>query len=91
MTQKHVEKAALTYLGDSIAVLLTLSDEGSKRFDDFASTHQGERLAILVNGEVVSAPVVREKRFGGTIQILGAFSQQEAEDLATALNAKPKK
>ncbi|MGY6502320.1 MAG: protein translocase subunit SecD [Acidimicrobiales bacterium] len=43
------------------------------------------RISIVVDGTVISAPSVRQPEFFGQVSITGAFTQDEAEDLATAL------
>jgi preprotein translocase subunit SecD len=43
------------------------------------------QLAIVLDGEVISAPSVNEPRFNGRVQITGQFSEQEARDLAETL------
>ena len=73
-------------------VALKLTAEGTKRFDDEAAKHHGDQLAILVNGKVVSAPVIQASKFGGALQISGLLTtQKEAKQLATALSSGLKK
>lgn len=73
-------------------VVVKLTDEGTKRFDDEAAKHLGDQLAILVNGKVVSAPVIQASKFGGVLQISGLLkTQKEAQELATALSSGLKK
>ncbi|MBL9179636.1 MAG: hypothetical protein JNM65_16355 [Verrucomicrobiaceae bacterium] len=89
---KDVEKAGVMYGGEGWSILVQLTAEGSKRFDEFAAQHLGDRLAILIRGKVLSAPVVREKKYGGRISVAGGFTQEKALSLAKALNdnaAKP--
>lgn len=73
-------------------VVVKLTAEGTKRFDDEASKHRGDQLAILVKGKVVSAPVMRASEFGGVLNISGLLTtQKEAQELATALSSGLKK
>ena len=83
-----IEHASFAQQDQEVMVLLKLTNRGAKRFDDQAELHLGDRIAILVRGKVVSAPVVREKNFGGNIQIAGSFSKDEAFALIAALNTK---
>ncbi|WP_395742796.1 SecDF P1 head subdomain-containing protein [Prosthecobacter sp.] len=71
------------------AVSVRFSPEGAERFDAQADKHFGEQLAILINGKVISAPIVRARKFSGSVEISGNSTQKEAEDLATALQPKP--
>jgi len=74
-------------------VTLAFDDEGAKRFADVTEvlgTHGGQepigRLAIVLDGELQSAPTVRERIGGGRAEISGNFSQREAIELANILN-----
>lgn len=95
INQRHVLEAkaiADAAHQGSWLVRIRLTDEGTKRFDAEAAKHQGDQLAILMNGKVVSAPVVRASKFGGTLEISGLLtSKSEAEELATALNVGGKR
>ncbi|MEZ5385314.1 MAG: protein translocase subunit SecD [Prosthecobacter sp.] len=70
-------------------VILKLNSSGAKRFDELASIHYERRMAIIVDGEIHSAPVLNERRYGGTAVISGGvkgFTETEADTLATLLN-----
>lgn len=88
ISDSDIERATVALVDQQFVIMLTLTDRGAKRFDKFAETHLGERIAISVRGKVVSAPIVREKKFGGQIQIVGNFSEEDAVTLVSALNAK---
>jgi preprotein translocase subunit SecD len=68
------------------AVSFTLNPEGAKKFEAYTSAHIGDRMAIVLDNRVRSAPVIR-----GTISdsgiIEGSFTVQQAEDLALVLRA----
>jgi preprotein translocase subunit SecD len=68
------------------AVNFKLTDEASARFADATERMVGKRLAILVDGKVVSAPTVRS-RIIGSGQITGNFTEQEAQRIAEGLTA----
>jgi preprotein translocase subunit SecD len=53
------------------AVNIVLTADGALAFDALAAAHQDERLAIVVDGIVVSAPTINETRFGGRAILLG--------------------
>ena len=64
-----------------------LNRRGGRRFADFTGQHVGDFLAIVLDGEVVSAPVIRD-RIGASGQIeLGNSPIEEARDLALVLRA----
>lgn len=60
---------------------------GAKSFDRITGANVGRRMAIVLDDTVYSAPVIRERISGGSAQITGSFSEQEAADLAIALRA----
>jgi len=69
------------------AVSLKFNSKGARIFDRLTKNHVGERFAIILDGEVNSAPVIRERISGGTAQITGNFSPAEAHNLAIVLRA----
>ena len=68
-------------------VSFTLDRVGSKRFGKATSTGVGKQLAIVLDGKVVSAPVIREAIVSGAGQISGNFTFQSATDLALLLRS----
>ncbi len=64
---------------------LNLNSRGSALWDAMAEKYYQQRIAIVLDGEALSAPVIQERRFGGRAQISGNFTQRDAKDLATAL------
>ena len=68
-------------------VLFELNRRGGREFQRVTGAHVDERIAIVLDGEVVSAPVVREEIRGrGSIDLAGA-QMAEANDLALVLRA----
>ena len=63
-----------------------LTPGGAVRFGEATGNHIGDYLAIVLNNEVRSAPVINS-RIEDRGQITGGFTQQSAEDLAVLLNA----
>jgi len=68
-------------------VSLEFDSEGSKLFEDLTRKNISKRIAIYLDGEVVSAPTVQEAISGGKAQITGNFSMEEAKELVQRLNA----
>ncbi len=68
-------------------VNLRMTDEGSDVFERITGKNVGERLAIVLDGVVKSAPVIRNRIPGGRAQIEGIDSIEEARDLAIVLRA----
>lgn len=68
-------------------VQLQFDSEGAKIFDRVTFQNIGRRLAIVLDGKVYSAPVIRDRIPSGQAQISGNFSSQDASDLALVLRA----
>ncbi|MBF0569408.1 MAG: protein translocase subunit SecD [Candidatus Omnitrophica bacterium] len=68
-------------------ISLTFNNEGSKNFADLTQKHVGERLAIVMDNEVLSAPNIREPILTGTAEITGDFKFEDASMLALALRS----
>ena len=64
-----------------------LNSQGAQIFGDFTSKNVGKRLAVVLDGKVYSAPVIHERIGGGSGQISGGFSVQEAGNVAIALRS----
>jgi preprotein translocase subunit SecD len=60
---------------------------GARLFDQVTAANVGKRFAIVLDGNVYSAPVIRERISGGKAQISGSFTEKEASDLAIVLRA----
>lgn len=73
--------------GGQPAVNFTLNTEGAKAFGDYTANHIGEPFAIVLDGEVLSAPTIQAYIAGGSAQITGGFSVEEAEQLAVLLRS----
>ncbi len=68
-------------------VSITFNSLGAKIFEDITAKNVKRRLAIVLDGNVYSAPVIQEKISGGEAQITGNFTMEEAKDLAIVLRA----
>lgn len=65
----------------------SLNAEGARIFGDFTGANVGKRLAIVLDKKVYSAPVINERIGGGSGQISGGFSIDEAHNVAIALRS----
>ena len=68
-------------------VSFTLDRVGAKRFGKATSSGIGKQLAIVLDGKIVSAPVIRDAIVSGSGQITGNFTFQSATDLALLLRS----
>ena len=68
-------------------VTFRLDNAGARTFAAITQAHVGSPFAIVLDGKVLSAPVIREPIAGGAGQISGNFTVQQASDLAALLRA----
>jgi preprotein translocase subunit SecD len=68
-------------------VALEFDDIGAKLFEQITGANVKKRLAIILDNNVYSAPVIQERIAGGRAQITGRFDTKEASDLAIVLRA----
>lgn len=89
LTGKYLKKSELSFdaTTNKAEIQLQFNDEGAKIFEEITSTNVGKRLAISIDGQILSAPTVQEKISGGKAQITGDFTADWARDLVKNLNA----
>ncbi|OGT96845.1 MAG: protein-export membrane protein SecD, partial [Geobacteraceae bacterium GWB2_52_12] len=68
-------------------VAIDFSSLGAKLFDQVTAANVGKRFAIVLDSNIYSAPVIRERISGGSAQISGNFTEKTAADLAIVLRA----
>jgi len=68
-------------------VSLNFTNEGGEKFAEITRRNVGKPLAIVLDEEIVSAPLVQGEITGGSAQISGKFSLEEAKSLSIQLNA----
>ncbi len=87
-------RASMGEMTGGYQVNLEFTQEGGRLFADLTREIAEEnqrtgtigQLAIVLDGELYSAPTVRQEIRGGRAQITGRFTQREAEELANVLN-----
>lgn len=90
----HEVRAAVDTHFNRPYVALEFNEEGTKRLADLTRKNVGERIAIVIDDEVQTAPVVNEPITGGRVQLsLGALKAhtaalQEAQDLAAVIRGQ---
>jgi SecD/SecF fusion protein len=87
LSGKHVEGAGVGHdpATGSPYVSFSLRPDGAQLFGEITQAAIGERLAIILDGEVISAPRINGAILGGNGQITGSFTDKEAFELATSL------
>ena len=68
-------------------VSLNFDSKGARIFERLTEANVNKRLAIVLDNNVYSAPVIKDKISGGRAQITGSFTMDEARDLAIVLRA----
>ncbi len=90
LTGRYLKSARLEFggtTGQEPVVALEFTKEGAKIFEELTEKNVGKRLAIYIDNQLISAPVVQEKITGGKAQITGNFTIEEAKKLAQNLSA----
>lgn len=91
LTGADLKKAQVTFgqasgrAGPQVAVEFT--SEGSKKFAEITKRNVGKPLAIFLDDQPISAPIVEQEILGGSAVITGQFTPEEAKNLAIQLNA----
>ncbi len=85
MLGERVSAANAGYETQGWTVNLRFDSEGTKQWGEMTGKNVGERLAILLDGKVMSAPVIRSAMYGGSSEITGNFNEASARKLSSAL------
>lgn len=72
------------------AIGIVMTQAGQKRFADVTRDSIGKRLAIIIDGQIYSAPKIMAEIPGGKATISGDFSRTEAQELVSKINASRK-
>ncbi|HUQ30033.1 MAG TPA: protein translocase subunit SecD [Candidatus Paceibacterota bacterium] len=92
LTGRYLKNAALQFGSGATAglaapqVLLNFDAEGAKLFEKLTTDNVGQILAIFLDGQPISTPVIQEPIPNGTAVINGTFTAAEARDLVRNLN-----
>jgi protein-export membrane protein SecD len=89
LTGRYVKKAQLVFdqISNRPQIFLEFNDEGEVLFEELTGKNVGKPLAIFLDNNLISAPVVSEKITGGQAQITGQFTLQEARQVVERFNA----
>jgi preprotein translocase subunit SecD len=68
-------------------VSISMNSAGAQVFERITAENVKKRLAIILDNNIYSAPVIQDRIAGGNAQITGSFTTQEANDLAIVLRA----
>lgn len=89
LTGRYIKGAQLSFDGTTNAPQISLSfnDEGAKIFGELTGELIGKPLAIFLDNNLISEPMVQEKITGGNAQITGRFTIAEAKQMVARFNA----
>lgn len=88
LSGRYLSKARVEFnptTGEPI-ISIEFDDEGRELFAQITKEHKDEVLAIVLDGVIISAPVIIDEITNGNAQISGAFTPEEARDLVRDLN-----
>ena len=85
LTGRELSTAAPEIYEARPEVSLEFTRKGAGIFKEVTGKHVADRLAVVLDDVVYSAPVIREKITGGKARITGRFTMDEAKDLAVVL------
>ena len=87
ITGDFIQDASLQYNQNEPVVAFSFNKEGSDLFAKMTSENVGSRFAIVLDGSLITAPVIRESITGGSGQISGGFTNETANNLAIILKS----
>lgn len=87
LTGEQLTDAQASFNESQPVVSFAFDALGAKKFAEATTQHVGKRFAIVLDNQVISAPVIREPILGGRGIISGSFSVEAAKDLALLLRA----
>ncbi|HEY4493234.1 MAG TPA: protein translocase subunit SecD [Candidatus Paceibacterota bacterium] len=88
LTGRYLSKAILEFTAQRQPyVTLIFNDEGAKLFAEITKANIGKPVAIYLDGQPISEPIVQGEIPDGKAQITGGFTPQEAKQLAGRLNS----
>ncbi|RMD60817.1 protein translocase subunit SecD, partial [Candidatus Parcubacteria bacterium] len=88
LTGRYITGAQLSFdTTGAPQVSLTLNSEGAKIFEELTARNIGRPIAVFLDGNLITMPVVRQKISGGKARITGSFTVDEAKQLAERFNA----
>ena len=87
VTGEHLVDARAAFDDGMPVVSFKFDSFGGKKFGEATQNHVGERLAIVLDNEVISAPNIQTAILGGSGQISGNFTLESAQELALLLRS----
>ncbi len=84
---ENLKDAQATFQQGEPVVSMRFDAIGTRRFADATKKYVGQQFAIVLDGQIISAPVIREPILTGSGVISGSFTTEDAQDLSLLLRA----
>ena len=88
ITNDDISFALVVSLQGRSMVELTFTEAGSQKLAQLTQDNIGKRVGMLIDGKLVTAPIIRAPLLEGTAVINGDFSDEEADRIATGIMLK---
>ena len=88
ITGSLLQRASIQFGQNSqdVAVVLQFNSEGKELFANVTRDNVGKVLAIILDGQIIQTPVIREAITDGTAQVSGSFTPEQASEVVRQLN-----
>ena len=86
VNESHVDSAFVVMQSGHPAVELLLTAEGTSKFEELTTNNVGKKCGMVLNEELVSAPIIKAPIKVGRAIIAGNFTEAEAQHLARVLS-----
>jgi len=88
LDETAIASAVVTNTAQGPVIEVTFTAAGGKRFAEITGANINHRLAMVFDGKLLSAPMIRDSITGGHAQVTGNFTAAEAETIVQALNSR---
>ncbi len=85
ISEEDVDEASVTTQNGFPAVALSFTEAGAVKFEQVTGANVGRHLAMIVDGRLLSAPLIRDTIHAGKAILTGEMSEEEAHRIAEAL------
>ena len=88
MDESYVESASVSVDTEyNYSVMLKFNEEGKELFAELTEEYMNQKIEVYLNDELLTAPTVQAPITDGTAQIYGDFTDDEALEIASAVNS----
>ena len=89
LSNVDIEKAWPEEMPEGAGIGILFNEEGAKKLARLTGEHIGERLAILLDGNIMTAPTIRAQLTAGRALVQGHYTLEDAKAISEALNPAP--